>query len=77
VARLVVVTALLQLKNTQKVERVGVRLVQTMTDNVDDSFRGVEDVKGTGSECASGHVDVLRGCRSALNYVMLNECRSP
>jgi hypothetical protein len=61
VARLVVVTALVQLKVRQKVERVCVRLVQTMTDIVDDSIRGVEEVEGTGSECASGHVWCLEG----------------
>ncbi len=43
-------------ENETEVERVGARLVQTMTDNVDDSFRGVEDVEGTRSACASGHV---------------------
>lgn len=60
-ARLVVVTALVQLKVRQKVERVCVRLVQTMTDIVDDSIRGVEEAEGIGSECASGHVWCLEG----------------
>jgi hypothetical protein len=36
-----------------------VRLVQTMTDNLDGSFRGVEDVEGRSARRVT--FDVLRG----------------
>lgn len=50
--------------------------MQTMTDNVDDSFRGLEDVEGIGSECASGHVCCFERVKISAQ-LRLNEVQIP